>query len=289
MANPPHTISWRQLWANTADMVGERHVARWLCETASGCDAAEFDSIQDELVSARSGIHLDSMVRRVLDGEPVQYVMGRWAFRHLDLMVDSRVLIPRPETELIVDHVLHHVNGASTPIVIADLGTGSGAIGLSLLHELPIGSVEVWMTDASHDALDVARANAAGLGRPAAGAHFAHGSWWDALPREVRGTFTAIVSNPPYIEIGDPQVEESVLRYEPHSALFAGSDGLDDIRTLTRHAREWLAPGGVFIVEMGRTQADAVRALCEHGGLDDVTTHNDLTGFPRFTSARAPR
>lgn len=289
MADANGHITWRELWKNTADIVGDRNVARWLCETASGCDANEFDAELNELVSARSGLHLDSMVRRVLDGEPVQYVMGRWSFRHLDLMVDSRVLIPRPETELIVEHVMSFLGSRPAPHVIADLGTGSGAIGLSLLHELPLTSADVWMTDASPDAIDVARANAAGIGRPAARAHFAVGSWCDALPDSLKRSFDVVVSNPPYIAEGDPEVDASVVEHEPHSALFSGDDGLDDIRTLAVQSSEWLAPGGMLIVEMGYTQADAVQEIFVNAELVNVETHTDLTGKPRFTSGYASR
>ena len=284
MANSDGHITWRELWHNTTEIVGDRVIARWLCETASGCDANEFNAELDELVSARSGIHLDAMVRRVLDGEPVQYVMGRWAFRHLDLMVDSRVLIPRPETELIVDHVLTFLRLRPQPHVIADLGTGSGSIGLSLLHELPLGSADVWMTDVSSDAIDVARANAAGIGRPAAKAHFAIGSWCDALPQSMKRSFDVVVSNPPYIAIDDPEVDDTVLSHEPHGALFSGDDGLADIHTVATQSPDWLAPGGLVIVEMGYTQAEAVRDIFANAGLVNVETHNDLAGKPRFTA-----
>ena len=287
MADANGHITWRELWKNTANIVGDRTAARWLCETASGCDANEFDAELNELVSARSGLHLDAMVRRVLDGEPIQYVMGRWGFRHLDLMVDSRVLIPRPETELIVDHVISFLRLRPAPHVITDMGTGSGAIGLSLLHELPLGSADVWMTDASQDAIDVARANAAGIGRPAARAHFAIGSWFDALPTSMMRSFDVVVSNPPYIAADDPEVDASVVKHEPHSALFSGDDGLTDIRIMTTHACEWLAPGGLLIVEMGYTQADFVREIFVGAGLVNVETHNDLAGKPRFTAGYA--
>ena len=287
MADVSGHITWRELWKDTTDIVGDRAVARWLCETASGCDAREFDAELNELVSARSGLQLDAMVRRVLDGEPVQYVMGRWAFRHLDLMVDSRVLIPRPETELIVDHVLTFLRQRPVPHVIADLGTGSGAIGLSLLHELPLGTAEVWMTDVSPDAIDVARANAAGIGRPAVRAKFAVGSWCDALPGSLKRSYDVIVSNPPYIAVDDAEVDEAVLTHEPHSALFAGDDGLDDIRVLSAQATQWLAPGGLLIIEMGYTQADAVHELFERAGFVDVVTHQDLAGKARFTAGYA--
>ncbi len=274
--------------ANTAETLGDTSVAQWLCEHASGLDAEEFTAEIDELVNARSGIHLDAMIRRVLDGEPVQYVMGRWAFRYLDLMVDKRVLIPRPETELIVEIVLRHVGPSKGPFTMADLGTGSGAIGLSLLHELPLHSATVWMTDASADAIDVARANAAGIGRPATGARFEVGSWWDALPSEIAGFCDVVVSNPPYIAHGDAEVEASVNEWEPHSALFAGSDGLADIRVIADSAPQWLRSGGMLVVEMGYTQAAAVSEIFTSAGLTGVTVHKDLAGLDRFVSGVKP-
>ena len=288
MSNPDGHITWRELMANTAETLGDTAVARWLCEHASGLDAEEYVAELDELVNARSGIHLDAMIRRVLDGEPVQYVMGRWAFRYLDLLVDQRVLIPRPETELIVEIVLRHVGASKGPFTMADLGTGSGAIGLSLLHELPLHSATVWMTDASADAIDIARANAAGIGRPAAGERFETGSWWDALPSDIAGLCDVVVSNPPYIAHGDAEVETSVNEWEPHSALFAGDDGLDDIRTITAGAPQWLRHGGLLVVEMGHTQAEAVSELFAAAGLTDVTVHKDLTGHDRFVSGQKP-
>jgi release factor glutamine methyltransferase len=288
MSNPDGHITWRELMSSTADVLGNAPMARWLCEHASGIDAEEFVAELDELVNARSGIHLDAMIRRVLDGEPVQYVMGRWAFRYLDLMVDQRVLIPRPETELIVDIVLRHVGASKGPFTMADLGTGSGAVGLSLLHELPLNSATVWMTDVSTDAIDVARANAAGIGRPAAGARFEIGSWWDALPSNIAGLCDVVVSNPPYIARGDAEVEASVNQWEPHSALFAGDDGLDDIRVITSGATQWLRPGGLLVVEMGYTQATNVSELFFAAGFDDVVVHKDLAGHDRFVSGLKP-
>ena len=250
MTNSEAHVTWREMVKRTQDDVGERTVAQWLCEHASGCDANEFSDILDELVSERSAQHLQSMLARYAKGEPLQYVMGRWAFRRLDLLVDSRVLIPRPETELLVEHVtryaLQKIRDFGRGVVIADLGTGSGAVGLSVLHELPFESAEVWMTDVSEDALHVARANAAGVGRNAVGARFGHGSWYEALPEDLRGSLDVIVSNPPYIADGDPLVGESVLNWEPHNALFAGADGLNDLRAVVSGAVHWLVPGGLL-------------------------------------------
>ena len=279
-------VTWQELWSQTAEVIGERHVARWLCETASGCDGADFDAILGEFVGERQGIALQNMVGRVLVGEPVQYVMGRWAFRRLDLMVDPRVLIPRPETELIVDVVLGHLRGLDRPATVVDLGAGSGNIGLAVLDESPLGSVTTWLTDVSGDAQNVARANAAGIGRAAAHARFALGDWFGALPDQLRGTVDVVVSNPPYIAHGDPEVDESVLAHEPHGALFADQDGLAHIRTIAAGSTEWLMPGGLLVVEMGHTQAGAVVTIMDEAGLVSVETMSDLAGRDRFTLAR---
>lgn len=281
-------VTWRELLARTVSVTGDRVVAKWLCEHASGCDGQEFAEILDELVSERSGEHLRLMTHRFMNGEPLQYVMGRWAFRRLDLLVDPRVLIPRPETELIVEYVMAHVRSKGREIRIAELGTGSGAIGLALLDELPFESTVVWMTDASNDALNVARANAAGIGRQAVGVRFATGNWYEALPTELRGTLDAIVSNPPYIAEGDPEVGESVLNWEPREALFAGDDGLSDLRTIIHGAAEWLAPGGMLAVEMGYTQADAVSKLFDDNGFTDVVVRQDLAKRNRFVTGVLP-
>lgn len=281
-------VTWRELLARTTATTGDRVVAKWLCEHASGCDGHEFTEILDELVSERSGEHLRLMTHRFMNGEPLQYVMGRWAFRRLDLLVDPRVLIPRPETELIVEYVMTHVRSTGSVVRIAELGTGSGAIGLSLLDELPFESAIVWMTDASDDALNVARANAAGIGRQAVGARFVMGDWFEALPGDLRGTFDAIVSNPPYIAEGDAEVGESVLQWEPRRALFAGDEGLADLRTIIEGAAEWLAPGGMLAVEMGYTQADAVSIMFADNGFIDVVVRQDLAKRNRFVTGVLP-
>ena len=187
-------------------------------------------------------------------------------------------------TELIVDIVKNHLGSKREAITLIDLGTGSGAIGLSLLHELPLGAATVWMTDESEDALHVARANAAGIGRPAIGARFAHGHWCDALPAELVGVCDVVVSNPPYIAEGDAEVEASVLQWEPSDALFAGVDGLADIAQIVQTVPKWLAAGGMLVTEMGYTQASAIQQLFSAAGFTHVTVHQDLTGRDRFVS-----
>jgi release factor glutamine methyltransferase len=281
-------VTWRTLLNETIEVLGERPQARWICETACGLDGDEFLAELDEPATERMVAQLDAMVARYRAGEPLAYVMGHWSFRTIELMVDRRVLIPRPETEVVAGRALELARGVAGQRRVVDLGTGSGAIGLSLAAELPIMGTEVWLTDYSTDAVDVARANAIGLGRAAANVRVVHGSWFDALPVDVRGEIDVVVSNPPYIADGDAEVAESVLEYEPHTALFAGDDGLDDVRTIARDAREWLRSGGWLVMEIGYQQGDAVKALLEGFGYADVAIANDLTGRPRIAEARNP-
>jgi len=281
-------VTWRTLLNETIDVLGERPQARWICETACGLNGDEFLAELDEPATERMVAQLDAMVARYRAGEPLAYVMGHWSFRTIELMVDRRVLIPRPETEMVAGRALELARGVAGQRRVVDLGTGSGAIGLSLAAELPITGTEVWLTDFSTDAVDVARANAIGLGRAAANVRVCHGSSFDALPVDVRGEIDVVVSNPPYIADGDAEVAESVLEYEPHTALFAGDDGLDDVRTIARDARDWLRSGGWLVMEIGYRQGDAVNALLEGFGYADVAIVNDLTGRPRIAEARNP-
>ena len=279
------TLTWGELWNEVAERV-PRPQARWLCEVASGHDGDEFMSIVDRPATQRAVAHLDSMLARVDAGEPLQYVLGRWGFRHLDLMVDRRVLIPRPETETVVEVALHRARSMPSPIVCADLGTGSGAIGLSLAAELPVDGVTVWMTDSSAAALDVARANAAGIGRSAANVRLAHGDWFEALPRELRGRLSVVVSNPPYVADDDPELEPIVHDWEPEAALFGGTDGLDAIRLIVADARPWLRPEGWLVIEIGASHGDRVTELLHAAGYDEIEIIKDLNGHDRVAVGR---
>jgi release factor glutamine methyltransferase len=279
------TVTWGELWTETAARVG-RPQARWMCEVASGCDAAEFVDQLDRMATERGVAHLDAMLARLASGEPLQYVLGRWGFRHLDLMVDRRVLIPRPETETVVETALKLARSLSRPMVCADLGTGSGAIGLSLATELGLEGVTVWMTDQSAEALDVARANAAGVGRAAVNVRLAHGHWFDALPGALLGQLAIIVSNPPYVADDDCELEQVVRDWEPATALFGGSDGLDDIRHIVAEARRWLRPGGWLVMEIGSRHGDRVADLLRSEGFGGVAVETDLSGHDRVAVAR---
>ena len=282
------TLTVRAMWAQTSDVLGARHEARWLCEVATSLDGADFDAALDEPVTERMVGHLDSMLARYRTGEPLQYVLGRWGFRHLDLAIDRRVLIPRPETELVAEVAIQLASAVAAPRLVADLGTGSGAIGLSMAVELPLDGTRVWITDASVDALAVATANLAGIGRPARNVSAAAGDWFDALPPELR--FDVIVSNPPYVSDLGPghtalALESSVRDWEPADALFAGADGLDDVRRIISGAPGHLADGGWLVIEIGADQGDAVRSMLDDTGYRAVEIRTDLSGRDRIAVA----
>jgi release factor glutamine methyltransferase len=210
-------------------------------------------------------------------GEPVAYLLGRRAFWSFDLEVTPAVLIPRPETELLVEIALARLPG-SRECAVADLGTGSGAIALSIARERPLA--RVLATDASTAALEVARANAARLG--IGNIAFVQGDWCAALG-EAR--FDAIVSNPPYIEAADPHLGQGDLRREPLSALASGTDGLDAIRSIIASAPGNLLPGGWLLLEHGWNQAGRVRELLSTCGLVHVGSERDGNGHERVTFA----
>lgn len=283
MSDADH-VTWSALLAQTTEQLGDANEARWLCEHASGLDGAEFAAGLGEFATTAMVKSLEEMVRRRLAGEPLQYVMRRWAFRHLDVLIDERVLIPRPETEVLVDIALELVRGVEAPRIV-DLGTGSGVIGLSLAGELYPKVGEVWLVDASAAALEVARANIAGVGRAGAVVRVAQGDWFAALPEELREHVDVVVANPPYIAEGDGEVEASVVHWEPHAALYSGADGLDAIRRIVADAPGWLREGGWLAMEIGYRQGDAVRALFD-SRWSSVAVKRDLAGRDRFVVAQ---
>lgn len=212
---------------------------------------------------------LASQLSRRVAGEPVAYLLGTKEFHGLDLQVDARVLVPRPDTETLVDWALQCLEGRTAPRVL-DLGTGSGAIALALQHARPDAQVDA--VDASADALAVAEANARRLGLRV---RFARAHWLDGAAHG----YTVIASNPPYIAADDPHLP--ALQHEPSSALVAGADGLDDIRQIVQDAPDHLADGGWLLLEHGHDQAPAVRQLLETRGFAEVQSRDDLAGIQR--------
>ena len=208
--------------------------------------------------------------RRTL-GEPVAYILGRKEFYGLDLSVNPCVLIPRPETELLVDLAL-----ASKASSVLDLGTGSGAIALAIKHQMP--ECRVVAVDSDLPALLSAKRNAAKLNLEV---DFRHGRWFDPVAGE---RFALIVSNPPYVAIGDPHL--AALNFEPQGALVAGPEGLDSIREIVKAAGLFLLPGGVLLLEHGLGQDAAVRDLLAAAGLEAVASWPDLSGIARVSGGK---
>jgi len=232
----------------------------------------------EAIVDAGDAARFRSLLARRAAGEPLAYITGRREFWSLDLDVTPDVLIPRPETELLVELALQRIgrDGASE---VADLGTGSGAIALAIAHARPRS--RVLATDASAVALDVAQANAhrLGLGR----VEFVRGDWFAPLAQRV---FDIIVSNPPYVADGDAHLERGDLRFEPRSALASGGDGLDAIRAIVAGAPAHLLPGGWLLLEHGFEQGAAVRDLLAKNGFADVFTALDLERRERVSGGR---
>lgn len=252
-----------------ADRLGSATEARWLARFAPPD-------------------RLEELVTRRLGGEPLQYVLGEWAFRTLELSVDDRALIPRPETEQVVEAALGCLGDRTDPLVV-DLGTGSGAIALSVAAERP--GAEVWATDVDPATLALAAANRE---RTGAGARVTlrRGSWYGALPANLRGRVDLVVSNPPYVSEVEWLDLEPEIHREPYGALVAGpgsdgTPGLAAVEAVLQGAPGWLAPGGAVVVEVAPHQAAAAAAMAREAGLVEVGLVRDLAGRDRAVSGRS--
>lgn len=232
----------------------------------------------------------DELLRRRLSGEPIAYILGEREFYGLTFKVTPDTLIPRPETELLVDLALLRITqtppspqpscvGRGGLLRVLDLGTGSGAIALAIAHARP--AAEVLACDLSPSALEVARSNAQRLG--IANAAFLQSGWFAALGNR---RFDLIVSNPPYIAAGDPHLQQGDVRFEPPSALVSGAEGLEDIRCIVAGAPAHLEPGGWLLLEHGYDQAVKVRELLRQSSFSEVFSAPDLAGIERVSGGR---
>ena len=256
-----------------------RHEAEMLLGHALGRSRAWLFAHADDAVDADAQRRFADLVAARGRGEPVAYLIGTRGFWTLDLVVTPDVLIPRADTERLVELALERIP-VDADCAVADLGTGSGAIALAIAAERPLARIVA--TDASEAALAVARANAQRL--RIGNVEFAHGDWCAAL-----GTrrFDVIVSNPPYIAVGDVHLREGDLRFEPAAALASGVDGLDAIRVIAADACAHLVPGGWLLMEHGHDQGSAVRAVLTEGRYFDVSTAKDVERRDRVTSGSA--
>ena len=255
-----------------------RREARWLIE--------EFSPSDPETMAA-----MRAAAQRRLDGEPIQYVLGHWPFRSLDLDLDPRVLIPRPETEELVGHAFDELmqRRLKDPLIV-DLGCGSGAIGLSLLFELRKMGVNATLVavDSSHDALEVTRANAAKHGLE--GVTTVHASWFDGLDESLLGRVDLIVANPPYVGANEFATLDPVLGYEPFAALVSEdtqlAEGFLDLEVIIGQSGAWLVANGLLICEHGNMHRPAVLQAAQDAMFTDVHDLDDMFGNPRFLIAK---
>jgi len=253
--------------------------AELLLEYVTGLSRTDFRAAPERALPAAAGWSFQQLIRRRLQGEPVAYIRGHQEFWSLLLEVSPAVLIPRPETELVVERTLALLRPDAKEV--ADLGTGSGAIALAVASERP--SLQVTAVDASADALEIARRNAARL--QLGNVHFERGSWFTPFAGR---RFDVVAANPPYIARGDSNLAADVGRFEPEIALVAGATGLEAIEQIVAQAAAHLQPGGWLVLEHGWTQAAAVRERLVRSGFAHVRSHADLAGHERVTEGSLP-
>jgi release factor glutamine methyltransferase len=253
--------------------------AELLLEYVTGLSRTDFRAAPERELPAAAGWSFQQLLRRRLQGEPVAYIRGHQEFWSLLLEVSPAVLIPRPETELVVERALAALRPDAKEL--ADLGTGSGAIALAVASERP--SLQITAVDVSAEALEIARRNAARL--QLGNVRFERGSWFAPLAGR---RFDVVAANPPYIARGDADLAQNVSRFEPEVALIAGNSGLEAIEQIAAQAGAHLRPGGWLILEHGWTQAGAVRDRLVRSGFTHVRSHADLAGHERVTEGSLP-
>jgi release factor glutamine methyltransferase len=282
----------------TAVVGGARHEARFILDEALAVGPG---ATRPGVVPAGVVVVARALAARRATGEPLQYVFGHWPFRNLELHVDPRVLIPRPETEQVVEVALGEARRVlgfrpGPGLVAVDAGTGSGAIALALATELGAGAVDqIWATDSSADALAVAAAN---LEATRAGApvrlprvELVEGSWLDPLPEGLRGSVDLVVSNPPYVAAGEWAGLDRAVKAEPRRALVArpgrdGAAGLADVEAVLEQARRWLGRPGAVVVELAPHQSGPAQERARQLGYDEVRVEPDLAGRDRALVGR---
>lgn len=262
------------------DAIDARFEAQLLLQYLLNANRAWLIAHENDTLPTDIQARFDQLVNRRADGEPIAYILGNREFYGLNLTVTAATLIPRPDTEILVDTALNKIP-ASTPLQILDLGTGTGAIALAIARQRP--QTQVTAADASKAALEVAISNSKQLHIP--NIHFLLSDWFNNLNDTL---FDVIVSNPPYIENTDAHLNQGDLRFEPKSALVSGADGLDDIRRIIDGCLIHLRPQGWLMLEHGYNQAAAVADLMAQTGLVNIETFKDLGGNDRVTIGKNP-
>ena len=287
-------VTGRAALEELAETAGSVEEARWILAEALGAPVGSLALMLAEPVDGPVLEAARRMAARRAGGEPLQHVLGSWGFRTLEVRVDGRALVPRPETEVVVAVALEELAAAERAgpgrLVAADLGTGSGVIALSLVAEGP-KALEVWATDRDPGALALARANLELLARlePAAArrVRLVEGSWSAPLPGELRAGLSVVVSNPPYVSTSEwEHLDPEVRDHDPYDALVSGPTGLEAVRAVLEEARVWLAPGRAVVVELAPHQAESAMSVARGLGYVDVEVRPDLAGRPRVLLGR---
>lgn len=266
----------------TAGREAPRRTAEWLLTEVLDCDRGQLYAHPDRSIAPAAVQQFNRMLDRCVEGEPLQHVLGYASFRGLRLRVSPAVMVPRPETEEVVEAALTTLEGVGEPRVL-DVGTGTGCIALSIKHERPDAFVQAW--EVSREALSVARENADRLGLEV---HFAEVDLFgDDIEHRVSEAVDLLVSNPPYIPDEEAETLPAVVRdYDPDVALFSGADPLRYYRALAARASDLCAPGGTVVLETHADYADGAAAVLEKHGLVDVCLQRDMSGRPRILVAR---
>lgn len=273
----------RELIARIADLLVAKDVAdyeaRVIAEEVTGDTYSDLIVNKYELTERQR-----DAATRIIDerntGKPLAYVLRSTTFRDLDLYVDERVLIPRSETETVVQYAIDLLNSTPGEKSVVDMCTGSGAIALSIAHE--VVDAHVYASDISSDAIDVARLNGVAVGSPARRVNYFCGDLFAPLPDSMKENIELIISNPPYIgEIEKSDLDASVLDHEPHLALFAGEFGTDVYKRIIEQSQEWLRENGVLVLEISQSTKDFVRQCAQDCGFTNIEFFNDLTGRDR--------
>ncbi len=284
MESSLHLLAWAAGRLAESGVYKPRLNAELLLSHCTGRSRVDIYAYPERPIPREAREGFAAAVERRAAGEPLQYITGSKGFRHLDLQVDRRVLIPRPETELLAQRALEAAAAMEGRPVVVDVGTGSGCVAISVAVECR--SAAVFATDISADALEVARANAARQGVEERIA-FRRGDLLEALEGELRGLLDVVVSNPPYIREDEfPGLPPEVRDHEPYIALVAGPTGMEVQLRLMRQALSWLSPRGVLLIEGGADQVEKLAALALGMGYGKVCAHEDLNRLPRVLEAR---